>query len=45
VFIASYEFVNLVDVKSADPSAQFLLAAAPPSPATPVREIDVLLIQ
>jgi hypothetical protein len=29
--IASDEFVNLVDVKSTDPSAQFLPAAAPPS--------------
>jgi hypothetical protein len=33
--IASYEFLNLVDVKFTDPSAQFLPAAAPPSPATP----------
>jgi hypothetical protein len=27
-FIASYEFVNLIDVKSADSSEQFLPAAA-----------------
>ena len=34
-FIASYEFAILVDVKSADLSAQFEPAAAPPSQAVP----------
>jgi len=42
VFIASYEFANLVNVKFTDPSAQFLPAAAPPSPVTFGRRLELI---